>query len=258
MSEVTRYEPGVPCWVAAQSSDLPTSVEFYEALFGWDAEDQGEEAGHSTMFTKGGLEVAAIFPLMAEGMQPLWTTYLATDDVEETADKVQEAGGVVFQGPLETFDWGRMAIVADPTGTVFGVWEAKAHIGARLVNEPGAIAWNELNVRDIDTALEFYRSVFGIAVHEIDVETPQGPVRYRELQVDGRTVAGATQMTDDWSEGIPSHWSVCFAVEDADAAAAQGEEMGGFVHVPPTDIPPGRYSVLTDPVGAAFSIIRLR
>ena len=81
---------------------------------------------------------------------------------------------------------------------------------------------------------------------------------YRELQVDGRTVAGATQMTDDWPEEIPSHWTVCFAVEDADAAAAEGEEMGGMVHVPPTDIPPGRYSVLTDPVGAAFSIITLR
>jgi hypothetical protein len=151
-----------------------------------------------------------------------------------------------------------MAVIADPTGTVLGVWEGKGHIGARLVNEPGALAWSELNVRDIDTALEFYRTVFGIGVREIDVETPQGPVLYRELQVGGRTVAGATQMTDDWPEGVPSHWSVCFAVDDADAAAVQGEEMGGIVHVAPTDIPPGRYAILTDPAGAAFSIITLR
>ena len=126
LSEVTSYETGVPCWVDAQSSDLPTTVDFYCALFGWDDEDQGEEAGHYTMFRRKGLEVAAIFPLMAEGTQPRWTTYLATDDLDETAAKVQAAGGVVFQGPIDIFDSGRMAIVADPTGTVFGVWEARS------------------------------------------------------------------------------------------------------------------------------------
>jgi hypothetical protein len=120
------------------------------------------------------------------------------------------------------------------------------------------MAWNELNVRDIDAALEFYRSVFGISVHEVNVGTPEGPILYRELQVGGRTIAGATQMTDAWPEGIPSHWSVCFAVEDADVAAVLASGLGGIVHVPPTEIPPGRYSVLTDPAGAAFSIIALR
>ncbi len=239
MSEVTSYELGVPCWVDAQSSDVPASVAFYAALFGWEPEGRGEDAGYGTMFRKRGLEVAAIFPLMAEGMQPRWTTYLATDDVDGTAGKVQEAGGVVFQGPLDVFDSGRMAIVSDSTGTVFGVWEGKERIGARLVNEPGTIVWNELNVRDIDTALTFYRSVFGIQVHEVNVGTPEGPVLYRELQVGGRTVAGATQMTDDWPEGIPSHWSVCFAVEDADAAAAAGRGDGGH-RARPADRPPTR------------------
>jgi predicted enzyme related to lactoylglutathione lyase len=258
LSEVTNYETGVPCWVDAQTSDLPTTVDFYCALFGWDDEDQGEEAGHYTMFRRKGLEVAAIFPLMAEGTQPRWTTYLATDDLDDTAAKVQAAGGVVFQGPIDIFDSGRMAIVADPTGTVFGVWEAGEHIGARLVNEPGAIAWNELNVRDVDAALAFYTSVFGLTVHEINLGTDEAPLPYRELQVDGRTVAGVTQMTDDWPADIPSHWTVVFSVADADTAAALAVEMGGLVHVPPTDIAPGRYSVLTDPVGAAFSILQLR
>ena len=113
-------------------------------------------------------------------------------------------------------------------------------------------------MRDVDAALAFYTSVFGMTVHEVNLGTDDAPLLYRELQVDGRTVAGVTQMTDDWPSEIPSHWTVVFAVADADAAAVDAERQGGIVHVAPMDIPPGRYSVITDPSGAAFSIIQLK
>lgn len=201
------------------------------------------------------LDVAALGPLQAEGMPPVWTTYIASDDVDATAKQAEAAGGTVFTPPFDIFDSGRMTVVADPAGAVFGVWQAKEHIGARLVNEPDTLLWNELVVRDMDAALEFYGKLFGYTTHELDVGASGDPA-YRELQLNGRSIGGALQITDDWPAEVPSHWMPYFAVEDTDATAAKATELGGNVNAPPTDIPPGRLAVLSDPGGAHFSILK--
>jgi len=254
MTERTKYESGVPCWADAQVPDLPASVAFYEGLFGWTAEDQGEEAGHYTLFKVGGLEVAGIGPLPAPAMPPVWTAYLASDDVDETAKQAEAAGGTVFMPPFDVLDSGRMTVIADPTGAAFGVWQAKKHIGARLVDEPNTVLWNELNSRDMAAALPFYETVFGITANAIPMG-PDGEI-YRELQVNGETVGGAMEIGEDWPAEVPAHWMVYFAVEDTDATAARATELGGNVNVPPTDIPTvGRFAVLSDPGGAHFSVM---
>jgi predicted enzyme related to lactoylglutathione lyase len=255
MPEITKYDTGVPCWVDVQSPDLAASSAFYQRLLGWTAEDQGEEAGHYTIFKLNGLEGAALGPLQVEGMPPVWTTYIASDDVDEAAKQAEAAGGTVFMPPFDIFDAGRMTIIADPAGAVFGVWQAKEHIGARLVNEPNTLIWNELVVRDMDAALAFYGKVFGWTPNELDMGEPGAPP-YRELQLNGRTIGGAMQMTDDFPPEVPPHWMPYFAVEDTDATAAKATELGGNVDVPPTDIPPGRFAVLSDPVGAHFSVLK--
>lgn len=220
-----------------------------------EAEDQGEEAGHYTMFKLRGLDVAALGPLQAEGMPPVWTTYIASDDVDATAKQAEAAGGAVFVAPFDIFESGRMAVIADPAGAVFGVWQAKEHIGARVVNESNALLWNELALRDMDAALAFYGEVFGYTVNELDMGDPGAPT-YRELQLNGRAIGGAMQITDDWPAEIPSHWMPYFAVDDTDATAAKAAELGAAVNAPPTDIPPGRFAVLSDPPGAHFSVIK--
>ena len=255
MPEITNYDEGVPCWVDVQSPDLAASSAFYQGLFGWTAEDQGEEAGHYTMFKLSDLDVAALGPMQAEGMPSVWTTYIACDDVDATVTKAEAAGGTVFAPPFDIFDSGRMAVIADPAGAVFAVWQAKEHIGARLVNEPNTLLWNELAVRDMDTALRFYGEVFGYTANELDVGD-SGQSAYRELQLDGRTIGGAMQITDDWPAEVPSHWMVYFAVDDTDATAAKATELGGNVNVPPMEIPPGRMAVLSDPGGAHFTILK--
>lgn len=251
MPEVTAYAPGTPSWVDIGVPDIAAATVFYRSLFGWECVDQGEEAGHYTMCEIGGKPVAAIGPAMNPG-PPMWTTYLSVVDADATAAAITAAGGTVVMPPMDVLDVGRMAVAMDPTGGFFSIWQPRAHIGAALVGEPGTMCWNELTVRDADTALAFYRQVFGYEV----VEVATGDMVYRELQIDGRTVAGCMQMDESWPE-MPTHWMVYFAVDDTDATAARCTELGGTVHVPPTDIPPGRFAVLSDPAGGTFSVLRM-
>src|SRR5687768_4862985 len=111
MAEFTSYAHGTPCWVDVTSPDLDSSVKFYTGLFGWDAEqDPNPAAGGYTMFRKNGKYVAAGSPPQQEGMPSYWTTYLASDDVDDTAAKIGDAGGTVMAGPFDVFESGRMAV----------------------------------------------------------------------------------------------------------------------------------------------------
>ena len=177
MTEFTSYAHGTPCWVDVTSPDLDKSVEFYEGLFGWEAErDPRPEAGGYTMFSLDSKYVAAGSPPQQEGMPSYWTTYIASDDLDDTAAKIRDAGGTVMMDPFDVFDSGRMTIAQDPTGAVFGVWQAKEHIGAQLANEHGTLLWNQCHTPDPARASEFYVAVFGYEIDEIDLaaSSPSG------------------------------------------------------------------------------------
>ena len=249
--EKTSYEPGTPSWVDVTAPDIEAGVAFYKALFGWEAADQGEEAGHYTMFTKGGKNVAAISPVMGD-QPPVWTTYISVADVDATVAAVRDNGGMVFMEPMDVMTAGRMAIAADPTGAAFGLWQPKDHIGAQLVNEPGTLTWNELNSRDTAAAGPFYRAVFGWSGEE----EAFGDSSYTQFDIGGAPMGGMAPMNPDVPAEVPSHWLVYFAVDDTDATVAAATSAGGSVQVPPMDIPPGRFAVLADPGGATFAIIK--
>jgi predicted enzyme related to lactoylglutathione lyase len=254
MPVVTEYATGTPCWVDVTTPDLGRTISFYTDLFGWETEGPQEEAGNYTMFTKHGKSVAAASPPMpgSEGIPPHWTTYIASDDVDETTARIKVAGGTVLMDPFDVFDSGRMAIAQDPGGATFGVWQAREHVGAQIVNEPGSLSWNENQTRDPETAARFYSDVFGYEVEAADMG--EG-APYRVLKIDGRGVAGMFELTPDMAQ-VPPNWATTFAVEDTDAAAKRVEELGGTVLVQPFDIPTvGRYAVVKDPVGVVFGIM---
>ena len=254
MPEMTTYENGTPCWVDLGTPDLPAAIAFYSALFGWEVEVGEAQFGHYSNASLDGKVVAALADQQVPGMV-VWTTYLAVDDVEATLAAVEPAGGSVVMPATDIPGVGRMAIVADPTGTVVSLWQAGEHRGAELVNEPGTLCWNELTTRDPEVALAFLEAVVGVTGTLIDMGT--GP--YYELHAaSGRLIGGLMPMIGEmWPAEIPNHWMVYFAVSDTDAAAARVAELGGAVQVPPTDIPPGRFSVVSDPQGGHFSIIAL-
>lgn len=255
MPERTGYEPGVPCWVDLMTTDVDASSAFYGGLFGWEREAAGppDETGGYGFFLKNGQMVAGVGPTMNEQQPPVWGTYVCTDDAAATAEKVKSAGGQVMAEPFAVMDVGHMGVFADPTGAVFSVWQPGRHQGAQLVNEAGALSWNELQTRDPDAAKRFYADVFGwqADTHEM------GPgFEYTEWKHNGGTVGGMMAMGESIPAEIPPHWLVYFGTDDADAAVAKITELGGSIAVPPTTIPAGRFAVATDSQGSAFAVFQ--
>src|SRR5215203_3849200 len=248
MAEFSSYAHGTPCWVDVTSDDLHATTAFYGSLFGWSAEDVDGEAGGYAMYTLRGKNVAAGSPPppSTEGAPPHWTTYLASDDVDNTAEKIRAAGGTVLMEPFEVFDAGRMTIAQDPTGATFGVWQAGRHIGPQLANEPGTLNWSQCQTPDPARAAEFYAAALGYGVDEVDVGTEQP---FRVLQVDDKPVAGVREPIPEM--GGEPQWSVVFSVANTGETVASAQELRGEVLIEPVDLPDiGRIAVLRDPVGA--------
>jgi uncharacterized protein len=250
-----NIEPGAPCWVDLATPDLEGARAFYSALFGWTAMVSAEpEAGGYTNFLLDGRAVAGVGPIMGEGQPPAWTTYVATDNVDETTNLVEKAGGRVLMAPMDVMEYGRMAVFMDPTGAALAAWHAGTHRGAELFNVPGSLTWNELVTRNPEAAKTFYGEVFGWEAEDSSI----GPIAYTTWKLGDRTVGGMMPMIgDEWPPDLPPHWMVYFAVADTDAIVAKASELGGTVAVAPTDLPVGRFAVLGDPQGAIFSVIAL-
>ncbi|HXV93241.1 MAG TPA: VOC family protein [Pseudonocardia sp.] len=248
-SRSTPWPAGTPCWVDLAAPDVPAAMDFYGAVFGWSFVDTGEEYGHYRIAQKGTDAAAAIGPVQAEGSPPAWTVYLASDDADATAKLIGDNGGSVLGGPMDIEGSGRMLIARDVTGGVFGVWQAGGMIGTEVVDEPGALVWEDARLTDAAAGKRFYSAVFGYIYQPV----PGAPDDYETFLVDGR-VAGGMGGTMGAPAGTPSHWLPYFGVTDADAAIATAERGGGSVLMPAQDTPFGRMATLADPFGAVFSI----
>jgi uncharacterized protein len=247
MAERTSYAPGTPSWVDLGTPDTQAAAAFYGGLFGWTVNvDPRPEAGGYGLATLRELNVAGVMGQMNPG-PPVWSVYVAVADADETVAKIGANGGTVVAGPMDVMDAGRMAVAQDPLGTFFGVWQARAHLGAQVVNEPGAFTWNELATGDLDRARDFYGAVFGWGTAGDEGHDPAAAAIFT---VAGETVCGAHQA----GEGEFPAWSVWFAVEDCDASAARATELGGSILMPPSDMDFGRGAVVADPQGAVFGI----
>ena len=253
MPEFTSYAAGTPSWVDHATKDIEASNSFYGALFGWVAEDQGEEMGHYTIMRKGGKTVAGNMMAMTEDQPSAWVSYVSVEDADATVALAKKAGAMVFVEPMDVSDIGRMAVFADPTGAAIGVWQPKTFQGAELANEPGSFAWSELNTRDVPAAKTFYSQVFGWEPNDLDM----GGMGYTEWKSGDKSLAGMMTMPDVVPAEVPAHWLVYFGVDDTDATVSKATELGATTLMPPTDIPPGRFAVLSDPDGAAFAVIKM-
>jgi uncharacterized protein len=224
-----------------------------------------------------GRDVAAVGSVEVASQTATWNTYFWVDSADETASKVRDAGGSVLMEPFDIEpEAGRKAVFTDPEGAAFCVWQAKSNKGAQLVNEPGSLVFNGLNTRDVEGAKSFYGSVFGWRTLTLDggaemwtlpgygdyLERDNPDLRKQLAEMGGPgyedVVASIDPIADDEPE-TPAHWSVTFAVDDADATAAKATELGGTVIAPPLDAPwsrPGYYRVrlttIRDPQGATF------
>jgi predicted enzyme related to lactoylglutathione lyase len=259
MSERDGYEHGVPCWVAAVHPDPDGAARFYSELFGWQSDDlMPPESEESYIVCKlRGRDVAAIVsPGPApRPPEPVWGTHVWVDSADASVAAAEEAGGTTIAQPFDSPGGGRVAVIADPSGAAFCLWEPAGRKGAQLVNEPSAWAMSMLSTPDPDGAKEFYGTVFGWTTEAFGPATlfrlpgffggePSQPVPRDVVAV---MVEGEA----------PARWGVDFWVADANAAATKAAELGGRTIAGPYEIPGFRQAVLTDPQGAGFTVSQL-
>ncbi|MFB6892815.1 VOC family protein [Kitasatospora sp. NPDC056327] len=241
-----RLAQGTPCWVSLMTDDLPGAREFYGDLLGWTFSPGPGQLGDYVRARLGGEPVAGLGVSSVAGFPVQWTTYFAVDDADRSAQLVRECGGTVAVGPLQAERAGRLAIAADVSGAVFGLWQGEEHPGREAGPQPGGPAWAELLTPDADGAAVFYRSVLGVPV----AETGGGAA----LLVDGRPVAGVRRGAE--LRGHPPRWRTHFAVADVDLTARRAVELGGRVLVGPQPTPRGPAARLADPRGGHFSVLQ--
>ena len=166
MGERTKYKPGTFCWTDLTTTDQAAAKVFYGGLFGWEAEDRpvGEGAVYSMMKVDG-KDVAAISPQPPQqreaGAPPVWNSYISVESADEALARATTLGGTAHAPAFDVMDVGRMAVIQDPQGAYLMVWQPRSHIGAQLVNAPGALVWNELASPDLDASSAFYGGLFG-------------------------------------------------------------------------------------------------
>ncbi|MDQ0372345.1 VOC family protein [Cellulomonas humilata] len=247
------WPPGTPAWADITVPDLAVARAFYGPLLGWEFEVGGPEVGYYTQAYVGDRRVVGLGEPMSDdpAPPPAWCVYLATDDLAATVAAVAEAGGTEVVPAMPIMDFGSMAIVTDPAGAVFGVWESASHTGWDVVDEPGSMVWCEAMVHDQPTAVAFYRQVFGYGVE--DLSAPG--FTYASLSLDGHPAAGVGGYGAQAGSDAPAAWTIYFAVTDADASAARVAELGGTVVSPPTDSAFGRMTIVSGPFGEVFALI---
>ena len=253
--EITKSKPGNFCWFELATSDQNGAKKFYGELFGWTASDSpmGPDAFY-TMFQLRGKNVGAAYKNDQPGVPPYWGTYVAVAKVEESMAKAQSLGGSVVFGPVDVGEHGRLAVIKDPTGAMFNLWQPKEHIGVKINNEPGALCWSELTTRDPKKAEAFYTGMFGWSIKHAGEGTP---AEYREFSVDGQPIGGIMETPKEVPANIPSYWMPYFQVANLDTAVSSATSNGGTLMIGPAPIPgTGRFAILTDPQGAMFAVFQ--
>ncbi len=247
MPQFNSHQPGSFCWIELMTSDAAAARTFYTGLFDWTVNEiPMGEMGTYLILQKNGRDVAAMY--QSDRPPTAWLSYIAVTDVDAAVEQVKTLGGQVHAGPMDVFESGRMAVVTDPQGAAFAVWQARAHAGVQIRDESNALCWNELQARDVETAKTFYTSLFHWRMKESD--------DYTEWHLGEHAIGG--MLPSQAPPQVPSFWLPYFAVDDCDATIDKARSLGATVLVPPMDIPNvGRFAVLQDPQGATFAMIRL-
>jgi predicted enzyme related to lactoylglutathione lyase len=251
MGERSEYRPGTFCWSELATSDQDAAKEFYAGLFGWQSDDRpvGDGVYYSMQLLDGKM-VSAIASQPQQqrdaGVPPLWNTYVSVQDADAVAERAEELGAAVHAPPFDVMSVGRMAVIRDPQGAYFMLWQPREHIGAGLVNAPGALVWNELQSPDLDASASFYSDLFGWQVEQAtDMQEP-----YLMIKNGAANNGGMRELTPP----SPPSWLTYFGIDDIDVGLAKLQELGGSRLAGPIDIGIAQLAVVADPQGAVFAL----
>jgi len=260
MPTTTQHATGTACWPELATTDPQAAKKFYGDLFGWQAhdDDMGNGQKYTTLKLKGH-KVGALHGMQMEqqgAAPPHWMNYIAVDDAERVTQEAKRLGATIKLEPTEVMEHGIMAVIQDPTGAVFSLWQPKKHAGVELYGEPGSLVWTELYTDDPAAAERFYTQLFGYTAEHMTAGPKDQPMDYTTFKNGDAMGAGMLKKPKEIAH-VPPHWLTYFATADADATVEKAKTMGAEVLMPPTDIPDiGRFAILKDPQGAVFAIIK--
>lgn len=257
MPIIEKHAPGTFSMVELATSDQDAAKKFYTQLFGWSISEHPIGPGALyTLFQVDKHDVASAYTLRAQdrdaGIPPHWDIYMTVENADETVARAKDLGAKIFAGPFDVMEYGRMAVIQDPTGAVFCIWQRKTGIGIAMAGVPGTLCWADLNTPEPERAKQFYEKLFGWKL------TPgqNDPSGYLHIKA-GDEFIGGLLPSSQGDPKAPPHWLAYFLVDDVDASTKKAAELGAKTYVPPTTIPnAGRFSVLADPQGAAFSVFQ--
>lgn len=259
MPTITKHTPGSPCWFELSTSDQDAAKTFYSNLFGWSIADNpmGPDMVY-TIFKLNGQDAAACCTLQpeqkAQGVPPNWAVYICVENADATAAKITGAGGNVIMAPFDVMDLGRMAVVSDPAGAVFCLWQPGLNTGTQVGGEMSTVGWIELSTTDEKAAAKFYGDVFGWKVTAGKSGATPGPDDYGHIENAGAMIGGIPPASMR-NPHAPPHWLIYVEVADVAATTEKAKSLGANVFMGPMDIGEnGSISVLADPQGAVFAL----
>jgi predicted enzyme related to lactoylglutathione lyase len=259
MPHIDKHNPGSFCWIELSTTDQSAAKTFYSALFGWAVNDIPMGPGDVyTIFKLQGGDVSAACSMRPEprsqGVPPHWMIYIAVESADAAATRAAQGGGKVLAPAFDVMDVGRMAVVEDPSGATFSVWQAKRSVGITVTGVDGTLCWADLNTPDQAGAGKFYGDLFGWKMSvDTDDDPPSG---YLHIQ-NGEGFIGGIPPAGYSDPHVPPHWLPYFLTSNCDATAAKAKQMGAKFYLEPMTMENvGRFAVLADPQGAVFAIFQ--
>ena len=247
-------------WYDVMTTDTKAAQKFYCDVVGWTAQDVSASGQSYIVFNTHGQGVAGLMAIPEEaakhGVRPAWMGYIAVDDVDATAKRIQQEGGKVMREPTDVPGIIRFAVVADPQGAGFYIAKGlRADAPPPLLEgTQGTIGWRELYANEWKSAFAFYEKLFGWTKADAIDMGPMGT--YQLFAAGGAPIGG--MMTKPPQAPVP-HWGFYFNVPGIDAGVARITDGGGKIMNGPMQVPGGQWVVnAMDPQGAAFSLVALQ
>jgi uncharacterized protein len=257
MRKIDKHKPGAFNWVELATTDQTAAKKFYTSLFGWGVEDSPMGPGEFySMFKLDGRNAGAAYTLrkemQAQGVPSHWGIYMAVASADASADRAAELGGKVCAPPFDVFDYGRMAVLQDPTGATFSIWQDKTHTGIGIAGADGTLCWADLSTPDPASATKFYSGLFGWKIMAGEHDTSG----YLHI-MNGEDFIGGIPPVAQRQPGVPPHWLAYFLTSNCDATAAKARQLGAKFYLEPMTVENvGRMAVIADPQGAVFAIFQ--
>lgn len=242
-------------WFEYLSQDLGRAQAFYGELFDWKTAAMPAPSlpgGAYTMIAAGAhmlggwLEPAPGAPTHAH-----WLAHLQVESAVASAAAITDAGGKVLRAPMAMAGMGTYAVVADPFGGAFALWQPEQPEPSEFHGAAGTFCWNELLTEHVDASVAFYAQIGGFT----DAPMDMGPAgAYHVLESEGKGRAGIMAAP---APGIPQLWMPYVQVDSADDTVARVKRLGGEVKMGPYQVPNiGRIAIITDPLGAPLGVLQ--